>query len=247
MSTPVASLTGRRILLTRAADDADRWATRLRRRGHVPVILPCLRVEHLHDADTAQALREAIEGATWVVFTSRRGVEAAHALIGEEWPRSTPIAAVGPATARAVGRTFGTTPFVARPSTGAALGRALADHMEGNDGSARIVLAGARDGRDDVAVALGRAGIAVTRVALYRTIPNPPLSPRVLVETADVDAVWLASPSAVTGLRNQARLARELRIISIGPTTTDAATAAGFTVSAEARTPTFSGMLQATR
>jgi uroporphyrinogen-III synthase len=62
-----------------------------------------------------------------------------------------------------------------------------------------------------------------------------------------VEAIWLASPSAVTGLLNQAELDPRTRVITIGPTTSAAARDAGIVVGAEARCPTFTGMLEATR
>jgi uroporphyrinogen-III synthase len=57
--------------------------------------------------------------------------------------------------------------------------------------------------------------------------------------------VLLASPTAVAGLLNIARIPDRARVITIGPTTSAAARNTGLAVSAEARRPTFEAMLEA--
>ena len=91
---------------------------------------------------------------------------------------------------------------------------------------------------------LAAAHITTRRVDVYRTTPVPPSARKREFEADGVDDVLLASPSAVTGLVNCA-VPKAARVITIGPTTSAAATAAGLHVTAEARWPNLDGMLEA--
>jgi uroporphyrinogen-III synthase len=92
---------------------------------------------------------------------------------------------------------------------------------------------------------LALAGARVTRVNVYRTLPAPPVSPRRDLEQEGIDDVLLASPSAVTGLLNQARVGTTTRCFTIGPTTSAAAISAGLVVTGESATPDLDGLMEA--
>jgi uroporphyrinogen-III synthase len=241
------AISGRRILLTRAADDAERWAERLRELGASPSVLPCIECETLDDQATSQALRAALDGAAWLVLTSARGAEATFRLLRGSTPAGVSIAAVGPSTAKAA-EPLGVVSLVSSEGTSAGLARALLGRLRtaGTLPVGRVVVAGAEGGRADAEAVLAAAGVEVVRVNVYRTVPAPPATPRRDLAAERIDAVWLASPSAVAGLLNTAELPRDARVITIGPTTSSAATLAGLRVAAEAREPTLEGMLEAT-
>ena len=242
---PVA---GKRVLVTRAARDADRWATRLAALGAEPVVLPCLVCEPIADESTASLLRGALEVADWLLLSSTRGCDATAKLLrGSPVPRRLRIAAVGPATGAAAAKCLGRVDFVARGGTSADLGRELIEHLrhERSMFNARVVAAGAADGRDDAAAIIARAGIPVTRVAVYRTIPAPATASKRDLAAEGIEIVLLASPSAVTGLLGSATLPRAAQVITIGPTTSAAAAAAGLSITAEAARPTLEGILEA--
>jgi uroporphyrinogen-III synthase len=94
-------------------------------------------------------------------------------------------------------------------------------------------------------MSLRTVGAPVTRVDIYRTIPAPAASARRDLARETIHDILLASPSAVAGLLNIARVPEGARVITIGPTTSTAARQRGLTVSAEARRPTFEGLLEA--
>lgn len=239
------ALQGRRILVTRAREDAERWAEALSRLGAAPVVFPCLVSEPIGDAATAGALRAGMAAATWLVVTSARGAEAVARLLAGPLPQHTHVAAVGPATARAAIEHLGRVDLVASVSTSEALGAELAALLCYAPSSVRSVLvAGAAGGRQDAEMELDAAGITTHRVDVYRTAPVPPSARKRELVADGVDDVLLASPSAVTGLVNCAVLPNEARVITIGPTTSAAATAAGLRVTAEARWPNLDGMLE---
>jgi uroporphyrinogen-III synthase len=241
----VPSLSGRRVLVTRALEDAGVWAARLAALGAEPVILPCIRSETLDDAVTRSRLAAALRDADWLCIMSARGAEAVAQLAGP-LPAALRVAAVGESTANAVRASLGLTPFVARGGTSRALGEELLDEeLSSAPASARIVVAAAEGGRTDAEDVLERAGALVTRVNVYRTVPASPTSAPMDLAVEGIGDVLLASPSAVRGLLNQASFPAGARIFTIGPTTSAAAAAAGLSVSGEATYPDFESLVEA--
>ena len=241
------SLHGRRVLVTRALDDAVAWATELAHAGAVPVVFPCLSTRPIHDAGTVRRLRSAVSVADWMGEPARRGGHAAAALLGGPLPERVRVAAVGPATAGAAADLWGRTDLVATRHTVEGLIADLLGTTDSTDDSAgqHLVLAGARSGRRQGVHTLIARGWRVTTVAVYETIPAAATGRRVDLGVEHLDDILLASPSAVTGLRNLACLPTKVRIFTIGPTTTAAARAAGLVVTAEARRPGLDGLLEA--
>jgi len=243
----VAALVGRRVLVTRAADDAAAWARRLENIGAVPVLFPCLTTVRIEDHATVQQLRDGVANADWLGLSSRRGVDAAAALLGAPLPARVRVAAVGPATARAATEAWGRVDLVATLPTSEGLAAELSRTVPlgENAPAPLVVLAGALDGRREAESLLLTRGWRVLTVAVYRTVPTPASDERVNLDTVAPDDILLASPSAVTGLLNRAVPSRTARIFTIGPTTTAAARAAGLVVTAEARRPGLEGLLEA--
>lgn len=240
-----APLAGRRVLVTRALEDAAAWADRLAALGADPVILPCIRTELLDDAATRAQLAAALRNADWLCIMSPRGAEAV-ARLAEPLAPAVRVAVLGKATAHAVVGALGRKPYVARGGTSRALGEELLREMQ-TDLAARprVVVASALGGRRDAEDALTRGGIAVTRVDVYRTIPAARTStPRDLAGEGIGD-VLLASPSAVEGLLNQAAFPGAARLFTIGPTTSAAVVAAGLSVSGEAMHPDLDSLVEA--
>jgi uroporphyrinogen-III synthase len=244
MWTPV---TGRRILVTRAEEDSAEWAERLIQRGALPVILACLSVQPIRDAATAARLQIALRDAHWLVVSSRRGVECTAQLLGlAPLPPHVRVAAVGPATAQAATEAWGRVDLVASTPTSAGLAAELASVAKSSapESSLHAVIVGAAEGRRDVELVLASLGWRVSPVAVYQTVAAPAIEERMDLREGSIDDVLLASPTAVQGLLNRAVLPCTARIITIGPTTSAAARAAGLTVAAEARRPGLDGMLE---
>ena len=237
-------LAGRRVLVTRAMEDSQRWATQLAAHGADPVLLPCVRSEPLDDNVTRAQLASACRDAEWLLFTSVRGVDAV-ARTGVVLAARTRVAAVGDATAAAARLRLSCAPFVAYGGTSHALGTELLALWGGVSKARRVVVAGAEGGRDDAEQVLAAAGARVTRVNVYRTLPASPVSPRRDLGQEGIDDVLLASPSAVTGLLNQALVGASTRCFTIGPTTSAAARSVGLVVTGESATPDLNGLMEA--
>jgi uroporphyrinogen-III synthase len=201
-----------RILLTRPEGRNEQLAEELRLRGHDVVVEPLIAVEPLGD--------EPIElGAyDWLVVTS---VTAARELKRRGRGRSRRIAAIGWATAEAIGGAD----VVPQESTQEGLLAEL-PQSPGN-----VLFAGAEGARRLLVDELDAEFLP-----LYRTRE---LRPSRLPEA---DVVVLASPSAA---RAFATLERDIPSVSIGPQTTLAAERYGIRVLAQASTHDFDGLLEA--
>ncbi|MGH7654338.1 MAG: uroporphyrinogen-III synthase [Gemmatimonadaceae bacterium] len=240
-----APLAGRRVLVTRALEDAAAWADRLAALGADPVILPCIRTELLDDAATRTQLAAALRDADWLCIMSPRGADAVARIAGP-LASAIRVAVVGTATAHAVVAALGRQPYVASGGTSRALGEELLREIKMDVAARpRVVVASSLGGRRDAEDTLGRGGIAVTRVDVYRTIPAGRAgAPRDLAGEGIGD-VLLASPSAVEGLLNQAAFPGATRLFTIGPTTSAAVIAAGLSVSGEAMRPDLDSLVEA--
>lgn len=238
---------GLKVLITREPEDAERWALKLTSLGAFPILFPCLQSENITDPAVAHILKASVESANWIVLSSRRGVVSTARMLDGKLNSRTKIAVIGPATARAAKELLGRADLVATDSTSAGIADALLARLSivKGSGTVRVVMAGAEGGRADVETILGRAGVKVSRVDVYRTVPSSPIDPKRDFEQEGLDLIFLASPSAVEGLRNTAIVPREAKVIVIGPTTAAAALEAGMIVAGEAEEPNLDSMLDA--
>jgi uroporphyrinogen-III synthase len=243
MTPHAAATAGPRVLLTRSEEDCAEWAERLARHGADAVALPCIHCEPIATPASKAALAAAVPSTDWLVFTSRRGVEAFAALDPPALPAQCRVAVVGAATAEAAKAELGRVDVVGS-GTAAALGATLADLGE-LILHPRVLLAVAENAGDALERTLEAAGAQCVRLEVYRTVPAPPTEPRRPLSTLRVDNVVLASPSAVTGFVHQVDVDAPVRFYTIGPSTTAAARDAGLPVAAEAREPSFEGILEA--
>ena len=147
-------------------------------------------------------------------FTSRRGVEAASAIApGWNLPaKSIALAAVGPATARAL-QDLGLTPRWLGDGTGSAdLARRLAD---GVPPGALVSLLRSALADDALPLALAAAGLRVEDVRLYA-----PCEPRLIpAEEGSADVVVCASPSAARRILAWHPWTGSVAFVALGPTT----------------------------
>jgi uroporphyrinogen III methyltransferase/synthase len=90
-------LFGKRILVTRAREQASELAQQLRRQGAQPVEYPVIRIEPLPAADR---LFEKLASADWIVFTSANGLPN---LLGQLQQAGKDIRALGTAKIAAIG------------------------------------------------------------------------------------------------------------------------------------------------
>jgi uroporphyrinogen-III synthase len=267
--SPLSTINDKGILLTRAEEDCREWARRLALLGARTVILPCITTELIETRELRTAARRAAGQSDWLVFTSRRGVHAfAELSDGTRVPEATHIAVVGRATAGAAQAMFGRVDVIGgedtdaapgaryssradldatpangpQPGTAEALARTLERALEAEH--PKVTLALAENAADVGERALTAAGARCTRLDVYRTVPAPPRHPREALSALGADNVFLASPSAVTGLVNQVEIDVPAALYAIGPSTAARIRELGLAVAGEAREPSLEGLLE---
>jgi uroporphyrinogen-III synthase len=243
----MSSLRGQRIVLTRSAEDCAPWAERLKALDAEPIVFPCIESESIDTAELRTMLAAGMQDAEWLVFTSRRGVDAFVDLYGAPLPAGLRVAAVGANTALAARDKLGRADFTGS-GTGAQLGEELGAQLSRelhHGATATAVLALAENAARVLQDKLEAAGAICARFDVYRTVPAPPAAPKQALSALRGDAIWLASPTAVTGLLNRLELDVEARYFTIGPTTSAAVRAAGLPLAAQAREPSLNGFLEA--
>ncbi len=255
-------LFGKRVLVTRAKEQAGSAATLLREAGAAPLLVPTIEIGAPDDprplARALAALRE--RGYAWAAFTSANGVERtweALAAAGGDARAfgGTRLAAIGPATAAALERHGLRPDVVAREFKGEGLAedmlRAMAEAP--GDRPKRVLLARAARARDVLPEALRASGWGVDVVAAYATRPPPASTGEELsVEllAGRIDAVLFTSSSTVDNLcdllgPSAAALLSRVRVASIGPVTTQTALGRGVRVDVTAGEYTVPGLIQA--
>ena len=210
-SKPPKPLHGKRVVVTRAADQAGELVDLLRDHGADPLSYPCIAIAP--PADTApldDALRRLAAGKfDWLVLTSRNTVTVLAgrlADLGLDTAAAHPVcvAAVGEATAAAAERELGLkvdlmpAEFVAE-----ALSSAMRARLHPGD---RVLLCQADIARPVLARELTAAGAGVTAVAAYRTVMGSGgVNLPALLAEHSVDAMTFTSSSTVRNLLQRLR------------------------------------------
>lgn len=249
------ALAGRRVVVTRPTEQAGPFVALLREAGAVPFEAPAIRVLPPEDPQPLGEAAAALARFDWLVCTSANGVRALIEARGaehghESWPRALRVAAVGPATEKALRAAGAEVSFT--PST--AVAEALARELPIAPGA--LVLWPRGDLADaSLAARLAERGAVVDAPVAYRTVTDVALLGMVdALRDGRVDAITFASASTVrhvveglaaAGVRFSGDDAARPRIVCIGPVTAAAARECGVTVDAVAEPHDDQGMISA--
>ncbi len=235
-------LQGRRIVVTRAAEQARSLVERLAGLGAEPLCVPLISITGPSDGGTAMdAELERLGDYDWVVVSSPNGAERVRQTLhrlqqaaSHPTRRTVPrIAAVGRATEHALGVAADLVP----PDQTAT---ALADAFPAGPGSVLVVQP---EGHDRAFVAaLESKGWTVTPVAAYRTVPVSPSS-AMLLDVLSADAVLFASGSAVRSWVKVFGTEVPAVTVAIGPSTAALATKLGLKIDAIATDHSVDGLV----
>jgi uroporphyrinogen III methyltransferase/synthase len=251
-------LFGKRVLVTRARDQAGSTAALLRECGAEPVVVPTIEIHPPSDpAPLTTALGVLRDGGyDWVAFTSANGVDRTWEVLAASGGDARAfgaarVAAIGPATARALERRGVRPDIVATEFRGEALADAMLSTRRSD--RARVLLARAARARDVLPDTLREAGWEVDVVAAYETRPtSDEVVDRLTRDLADgrIDVVTFTSSSTVESLCDRlgpeaVKLLAGSRIASIGPVTTVTAQGRGLRVDVTARQYTVPGLVEA--
>ena len=242
--------TTRRVLVTRALDQAGELVAALRDAGLDPIPVPTIAIELDPPRGDLDAAAGLLHTYRWVVVTSANGaraiLKAAERILTELGAPS--WAAIGPATRRILEHDGIEVQFQPSQSSGIA----LAVELPVAAGDRVLVVRG--DLADEVlALALRARGAEVDDVIAYRTREAPEGS-RALLRSATADgpiaAAVFTSGSTVRGLISLGHAesidVRSFPVVCIGPETADEARSAGFRILAVAPTQDAAALAAAT-
>jgi uroporphyrinogen-III synthase len=243
MSAPLA---GRRVVVTRPVDQSRALIERLAGLGADVAALPLIDTVPIASSPEIDRALGALERYGVIVVTSANGADCLADRLAERGaglPEGAVVVAVGAVTAGRLRERGLRVDRIPSEATGVAIAAELtAEGLEG----ARILLPRARVGRPELPAALRSAGATVDDVAMYDTVRVEPTAEAVAGLLAS-DLMVLTAPSAVASLTEALGADRTsgVAVVSIGPTTSAAARAAGFTVVGEASAQSVDGLVAA--
>lgn len=259
-------LAGRRILITRARHQAQSLAMALEEKGAAVVAIPAIEIIPPDSYDTLDAALWNARKYQWLVVTSANGAEVlAQRLAALKIPIAQldhlKIAAIGPATARALGELGLRVDEVPKQAIAESLVESLRPRVQGHNGlrprvqGHNVLLVRAKVARDVLPDELRKAGATVDVVDAYQTIvPATSADDLRLIFAAPSrmpDAVTFTSSSTVT---NFFRLLHEANVpawptgmaaVSIGPITSQTLRHHGIEPAVEATEYTIPGVVEA--
>ncbi len=221
------SLSGKRIVITRAQQQSAALVELLMRAGAVPIALPLVQIVAPSDggAGLGAALSE-LQTFEWLVVTSANGALRVRDALANCSPRPL-VAVVGEATNIALG---GIADFVPTQASGVSLA------LEFGRGVGRVLVAQAEQTDGVVGAALRRSGWQVTEVAAYKTLALRPEA-QLLTLASSADAIIFASGSAARSWAATGAASPGV-VVAIGEKTARVARSVGVSVTAVAAEPT---------
>lgn len=249
-------LSGKRIVVTRAARQAQDLRRSLEQMGAEVLLMPTVCFLAPEEGGALDSALGELVRFDWVLFTSQNAVgffiERCRELgLGQEsfeGPKPL-VAVVGPATAEVATGGGLRVSFMATEHSGEGLAREMRVLIKGH----KVLLPRSDRGDDSLLNALREAGADVTAAIAYRTAAPEALDRDVLdrIRRGQVEAIVFASPSAfhnlrdLIGRRELAKLSARMQFAAIGPTTARALRQAGLRVEIEAKEPSGAGLSEA--
>jgi uroporphyrinogen III methyltransferase/synthase len=244
-------LFGKRILVTRAREQAGMLSERLRTLGAEAIEVPTIEIQPAGDYGPLDRAIAELGSYDWLIFTSANGVRFFVERLdrsGTDW-RSlrARICAIGPATRAAVEELHLKVDLMGKEYVAEGLLAAFAAHdLAGK----RVLLPRAAVARDLVPEELRRRGAHVDVVEAYRTVVPADAAERIhgAIECRPHCVTFTSSSTvqnfvAVAG----AEMLRGVPVASIGPITSETARGLGIDVTAQALEFTIDGLIEAVR
>ncbi len=234
----LSALADRRMVVTRPAAQAELLCQMLGCAGAIPIRFPTIRLVRAPEWRPVQAALSRLEEYDWVVFTSVNGVRYALEFMDGPWQAVTKVAAIGPATRKALESRDVSVQYMPEEYRA----EAVADGIDGK----RVLLLHARGARPALRTLLQARGVRVEEVAVYYAETNRPSPAAFDAVQAGVDAVTFTSASTARSYAElQGTDTQGAVVACIGPVTANAASALGFNVRAVATEYTTQGLVDA--
>jgi uroporphyrinogen III methyltransferase/synthase len=254
-------LFGKRILVTRAREQASELVRRIEELGGEAVEFPVIRCQTPSKKEAIEQLDEALSSLNkfhWVLFTSVNGVDFFFRRLMENGLdiRSLSgaiIAAVGPKTQEALRQRGLTTLPLPAEYQAEGLAESLFPHLKPGQ---HVLIPSGDLARDVLPKKLAELGMQVTQVDTYETVLSTEYGEETLemLRSESINAVTFTSSSTVTNLLVALRqlgeeqpeeLINRLEVTCIGPITAKTAKDAGLTVHRVAQQSTVASMIEA--
>jgi uroporphyrinogen-III synthase len=266
----VPPLTNRRILITRTRHQASDLAAQLEALGATTILIPTIEIVPPDSFAALDAALTCLRTYDWLLFTSANAVEAFHRRANPQtattlgapcpdsrtWVSTTPqtlfpkIAAIGPATARAVQGIGLKVDLIPPRYIAESLAEALLPEAPGKS----FLLVRAAEARDHLPETLTAAGATVTIAEAYRNQLPPDSIPALQTLFASPehypDAITFTSASTARNLAAlleaaSLTLPANITLASIGPITSEALRDLGHEPTIEAAEPTILALVKA--
>ena len=200
------NLQGKRVVVTRSAEQSRELVRALQDAGAVPVVLLMVAFAPPDDTTALDQVLRALSQFDWIFLTSQNALRALQERCHAqhlELPSafgSARLAAVGPATAEAAASAGIEVSYIATKHHGVALAEELAAEVKGK----RVFLPRSDRANPDLVELLNRHGAIVSEVVAYKTVApdQAVLSDARAALRQPVDAILFFSPSAVHHLQD---------------------------------------------
>ncbi len=247
-------LSGKRIIVTRTRSTAGKLSGRLRELGAEIIEIPVTRTEKPSDEMAFAEMVMDCHRYNWLIFSSPIGVERFFNIFYKLYKDAreiggAKIAAVGPGTADKLKEYHLSVDLIPKKSTGEALAAAF-EKMDESIENLTMLWVRPEKASPVLAERLGAAGVILDEGIAYRTVIGADditgSLERFKREGADI--ITFTSSSSVEGfLKLKLELPEHLKIVSIGPSTSQTLKAAGLDVDIEAREHNIDGLVKAVK
>ncbi len=248
-------LLGKRIIVTRARQQASALVERLSALGAACLQYPTIRIQPPASWDALDVAIDAIASYQWIVFTSVNGVSQFFERLFKRGKDARALAhlqtaVIGPATAERL-KSYGLTSDIVPENYRAEA--VVAAFREQDLKGKRVLLPRAKQARPILPAELTHMGAQVDEIPVYETVTDSASAQGLsdALASGEVDLVTFTSSSTVENFQQmlptgeQETLMAKVKTAAIGPITAETARRLGFTVDIEASTYTIEGLVEA--
>ncbi|HHW60415.1 MAG TPA: uroporphyrinogen-III C-methyltransferase [Syntrophomonadaceae bacterium] len=248
-------LWGKRIIVTRARQQASVLLNRIKELGGQPIELPSIRIKPEENLEALYQAFVHLDSYQWIMFTSVNAVELFFAELRRKGKdvrslHQAKLCAIGPATCQRLEERGFIVDVVPEEYRAEGLIKAMQGHLKAGE---RVLLPRARGARQVLPMALREMGAELDEVVLYEAVLETRLPSGLLEEVLQGQADYITFTSSSTVKNFVALLGKEhipqfdqdVSVACIGPITAETARQYGFTVDIIAQEYTISGLIEA--
>jgi uroporphyrinogen III methyltransferase/synthase len=223
------TLTGKRILITRAREQSGEFTSRLRDLGAEVIEFPTIEIVPPVSWNELDGAIDRLNAYDWIIFTSVNGANFFWQRLkergkGPDFPTSLKVCAIGPATAKQLKKNGIQVDYTPKEYIAEAI---LEGFDKMNIRGKRILLARVKKARDILPKGLKKMGAELDVVEAYRTVKPRGGSKRLkeILSQGKVDVITFTSSSTVNhfiellGKGDINKKLKGIAIASIGPVT----------------------------